>query len=423
MRSWPIKKMKELCKITSSKRIFRSDYVMEGVPFYRGKEITEKFNGNLDVTTELFITKEKFDEIKHKFGAPEPGDVLLTSVGTLGSVYVVKLGDHFYFKDGNITWFRNLSDLDSNFFFYWLSSPQGKGELQKCTIGSSQSAFTIVLLKGMTISLPPLPTQRKIASILSAYDDLIENNLRRIKILEEMAQNLYREWFVKFRFPGHEKIKFVDSSLGKIPEGWEVESLSDLVSTQYGYTESAQKNNIGPKFLRGKDINKTSYIDWHAVPYCPISSKSLRKYQLSVGDIVVIRMADPGKIGIVEEEVNAVFASYLVRLSITSTKLLPYYLFYLLTDKRYQGYITGVSTGTTRKSASAGVLTGISLVIPPEPVLLLFEDNIKGLRKLITNLLSTQRVLRQTRDLLLPKLISGKLDVSDLDIQVSEDTA
>ena len=76
---------------------------------------------------------------------------------------------------------------------------------------------------------PPLPTQRKIAAILSAYDDLIENNLRRIKILEEMAQNFYREWFVKFRFPGHEKVRFVDSPLGKVPEGWEVIKISSLL--------------------------------------------------------------------------------------------------------------------------------------------------------------------------------------------------
>ena len=77
--------------------------------------------------------------------------------------------------------------------------------------------------------LPPLPAQRKIAAILSAYDDLIENNLRRIKILEEMAQNLYREWFVKFRFPGHQHARFIDSPLGRIPEGWEVKKVGNIL--------------------------------------------------------------------------------------------------------------------------------------------------------------------------------------------------
>ena len=96
MAAWPTKRMDQLCEITSSKRIFAADYVSEGVPFYRGREVTEKYKGNLDVSTELFITEEKFAEIERKFGAPKLGDLLLTSVGTLGSVYVVKPGDRFY---------------------------------------------------------------------------------------------------------------------------------------------------------------------------------------------------------------------------------------------------------------------------------------------------------------------------------------
>ena len=184
MGRWPKKRMDQLCEITSSKRIFAADYVSEGVPFYRGREITEKYKGNLDVSTELFITEEKFLEIERKFGAPKQGDLLLTSVGTLGSVYVVKPGDRFYFKDGNLTWFRYFNELNSQFLYYWIGSPQGKAELQKCMIGSSQSAYTIVLLKSMEIELPPRPIQERVAGILSAYDELIQNNQQRIKILE-----------------------------------------------------------------------------------------------------------------------------------------------------------------------------------------------------------------------------------------------
>ena len=266
-----------------------------------------------------------------------------------------------------------------------------------------------------------LATQRKIAAILSAYDDLIENNLRRIKILGEMAQNLYREWFVKFRFPGHEHTRFVDSPLGLIPEGWEVEPLSKYVDTQYGYTESAQVTPVGPKYLRGMDINKETYINWDEVPYCPIPDNQFAKYQLHQKDIVIIRMADPGKVGIVEKDVNAVFASYLVRLSQNSNRIGAYYIFYFLISERYQGYITGASTGTTRKSASAGVLTGIDIVVPPEPVLHEFELLIRDFRGLLNNLLDQTIMLRGTRDLLLPKLISGEIDVSELDITVPEE--
>jgi type I restriction enzyme S subunit len=103
MSAWPARRMEELCEITSSKRIFAADYVSAGVPFYRGKEITEKYKGNLDVSTELFISEEKFIEIERKFGSPVEGDLLLTSVGTLGSPYVVRADERFYFKDGNLT--------------------------------------------------------------------------------------------------------------------------------------------------------------------------------------------------------------------------------------------------------------------------------------------------------------------------------
>ncbi|BCV20621.1 restriction endonuclease subunit S [Moorella sp. Hama-1] len=235
-------KMSELCDITSSKRIYAADYKSEGVPFYRGKEIVEKHLGKLDVSTELFIDRAKFEQIRVKFGAPKAGDLLLTSVGTLGIPYVVRKGEEFYFKDGNLTWFRNFRNLDSLFLYYWLMSPQGREQLKKCMIGSSQPAYTITLLKEMEICLPDFPIQHKIAAILSAYDDLIENNNRRIKILEEMAQLIYREWFVKLRFPGHEKVRMVDSELGPIPEGWFISNIEDICERiNSGGTPSRQK--------------------------------------------------------------------------------------------------------------------------------------------------------------------------------------
>ncbi|MHB1325518.1 MAG: restriction endonuclease subunit S [Thermoleophilia bacterium] len=261
------------------------------------------------------------------------------------------------------------------------------------------------------MSLPSLPVQREIASILSAYDDLIENNTRRIRILEEMAQSLYREWFVHFRFPGHEKVKLVNSPLGKIPEGWEVTKLSSLVLPQYGYTESANNIKVGPKFVRGTDINKASFIQWNLVPYCPVSEEQHKKYKLKKGDILIIRMADPGKVGIIEKDFDAVFASYLIRINIKSSKLTPYYLFYTLLADRYQGYVTGASTGTTRKSASAGVITDFDILIPDPACRNLFEEQISVIRGLLNSLLEKNANLHRTRVLLLPRLINGDISI------------
>lgn len=163
------------------------------------------------------------------------------------------------------------------------------------------------------------------------------------------------------------------------------------------------------------DINKQSFIQWDAVPYCPISPTDLDTYLLRLGDVVVIRMADPGKVGIVEKEVEAVFASYLIRLKISHKDLTPYYLFHFLLSDRYQGYVSGASTGTTRKSASAGVITDIDVVIPSPGVSKRFEAIAGDLRRMLNNLLDRNHVLRQTRDCLLPKLISGEVSVEQFE--------
>lgn len=376
--------------------------------------------------------KEKGDKEKWYSGKiPEDyilsyGDLIVVMTeqaeGLLGSSAMIPLSNR-YLHNQRLGLIQNFNGVDKIFLYYIFNSKSVRQQIRASCSGVKVRHTSPSRIYEVQVFLPPLPTQNKIASILSAYDDLIENNTRRIKILEEMAQTIYNEWFVKFRFPGHENVKMVDSELGMIPEGWEVKTLDELVNTQYGYTESAQDKPIGPKYLRGMDINKTTYIDWDTVPYCPIPDEQLPKYKLIEGDIVVIRMADPGKVGIVEKEVNAVFASYLVRLSRKSNRIGPYYLFHFLISERYQGYITGASTGTTRKSASAGVLTGINILIPPEEILGYFESQVQVFRRLLNNLLERNTTLRHTRDLLLPRLISGEIDVSELDINVEEITA
>ncbi len=406
--SLKINKIKDYCEITSSKRIYAADYQEEGTPFFRGKEIVEKFNGASELSTKLFISPNKFEEIKSKYGVPKRGDILLTSVGTLGIPFLVKEDDVFYFKDGNLTWFKYFRNLNASFLYYWLLSPAGKAQLQKCTIGTSQSAYTIIRLKEMEIDLPNYAQQGLIADILSSYDDLIENNRRRIALLEQSARLLYREWFVHLRFPGHEHVKITDG----VPEGWMNRRLSELVDTQYGFTETASPEPVGPKFLRGMDINKAPYIDWSTVPYCTEEKLDFLKYALLPGDIVVIRMADPGKVAIIEKEIKAIFASYLVRMKLKAgVGIPPLYLYYVLSDDKYSRFIAGASEKSTRKSASAKLLTDFNLLVPLRPILLLFIEQVKPLRQLIGVLLDQNAMLRHGRELLLPRLINGEIAV------------
>ena len=402
--------MDELCEITSSKRIFAADYVSEGVPFYRGREITEKFRGNLDVSTELFITEERFAEIERKFGAPVPGDLLLTSVGTLGSVYVTKPGDRFYFKDGNLTWFRHFNGLDSQFLYYWLIAPQGKAQLQRCTIGVAQPALTIVNLKGIEINLPPLPEQKRIAEILSAYDELIENSQRRIKVLETMARNLYREWFVHYRYPGHENTPLIPSPLGDIPKGWEVKTVADSIEISGGGTPSRKEE----KYWVGGTIQwfSPSDLTGAATMFMDDSSDHITKLGLAESSarlfparsVMLTSRATIGAIAINTHEActNQGFITCL------PNKHAPlYFLFHWLTEN--VPTFQRMASGATFKEISRGVFKTIEFLQPPVKLVIRFEDTVAPMAE---QALALQRQIqnhRKTRYLLLPRLLSGQI--------------
>lgn len=181
-KGWEIKTIGDLCEVGSSKRIFMKEYVDSGVPFYRGKEIIEKSKGN-SISTELFITKDRFEEIKEKFGVPNKNDILLTSVGTLGVAYLV--GDEdFYFKDGNLTWFKDFKEEVYRYFIYqWIISSEGKKSIDAITIGSTQKALTINALKGMKLIVPS-------NDILSLFEGFIKSNISNIRSNNEEKNNL-----------------------------------------------------------------------------------------------------------------------------------------------------------------------------------------------------------------------------------------
>lgn len=408
--------MHELCEITSSKRIFAADYQTEGVPFFRGKEITERFNGAIGVSTELFISRQKFEEIKAKFGVPKVGDLLLTSVGTLGSTYVVHPGDEFYFKDGNITWFRNFKGLNSTYLHYWLSSPAGKSEQKKCTIGSSQSAYTIVLLKEMKIALPPLEEQERIASILSAYDDLIENNTRRIAILEEMARRIYEEWFVRFRFPEHEQVKMVESELGLIPEGWQVTSLQDYCSiVSRGVTPKYQPGS--GRFVINQKANRGSELLFSELKELMTDLVVPAEKYARFGDVLVNSLGE-GTIGRVHY-FSGPDNQWAVDQHMTICRCRDVgagsVLYQYLSSEAGQAKIASVKTGATSMTMlNISSLRDFDVLRPPLQIIQKFWDLCSSNVQLKAVLQQKNANLRATRDLLLPKLISGEIDVSTL---------
>lgn len=380
---WEKVKLGDVCEITSSKRIFYSEYVDDGVPFYRSKEIIESDEGKI-IENPLYISVDKYNEIKEKFGVPQTGDMLLTSVGTIGIPYIIKKKDCFYFKDGNLTWFRDFrEDLNSKYLYYWIKSSEGTGTLYNTTIGSSQKALTISALKNIKVSLPPRSVQDKIVEVVSVYDDLIENNQKQIKLLEEAAQRLYKEWFVDLHFPGHENTKIVDG----VPEGWRRGLLKELISVNYGkdHKKVPDDGNI-PVYGSGGLMRKCN--------------KSL----FSGEAVLIPRKGSLNNIMYVDETFWTVDTMFYATMKQPHTAVFVYFFV-----KAFDMY--SMNIGAAVPSMTTKILDAMDVVIPDKETLEKFDKYAKVYFNKIKTLQGQNEQLKTARDLLLPKLMSGEVEV------------
>lgn len=380
---WEKVKLGDVCEITSSKRIFYSEYVDDGVPFYRSKEIIESDEGKI-IENPLYISVDKYNEIKEKFGVPQTGDMLLTSVGTIGIPYIIKKKDCFYFKDGNLTWFRDFREgLNSKYLYYWIKSSEGTGTLYNTTIGSSQKALTISALKNIKVSLPPRSVQDKIVEVVSVYDDLIENNQKQIKLLEEAAQRLYKEWFVDLNFPGHENTKIVDG----VPEGWRGGLLKELISVNYGkdHKKVPDDGNI-PVYGSGGLMRKCN--------------KSL----FSGEAVLIPRKGSLNNIMYVDETFWTVDTMFYATMKQPHTAVFVYFFV-----KAFDMY--SMNIGAAVPSMTTKILDAMDVVIPDKETLEKFDKYAKVYFNKIKTLQGQNEQLKTARDLLLPKLMSGEVEV------------
>lgn len=411
-RGWKMTTLGEVVEITSSKRIFAEEYKTFGIPFFRGKEITEKFNGN-NISTELFISEEKYIDIKNNFGVPEENDILLTSVGTLGNPYLVEKNLKFYFKDGNLTWFRNYKDLLPKFLFYWIISPQGKGILSYAKIGSTQEAYTISKLKGLSLTLPEFPEQRAIAAVLSSLDDKIELLREQNKTLEATAQAIFKEWFVNFNFPGTTG-KMIDSDLGEIPEGWRVGKLGDEFDITIGRTpprletEWFSDKPPGKKWISIKDIGNSEMYISNTSEY--LTNEAIEKFNIPIipeNTTVLSFKMTVGKLAITTEEMlsNEAIAHLKIKENSNfSTEFI--YSFLKGLDFNSLG-----STSSIVTAINSTMIKEIEILIPQEQILQKFNKVIQPIFVKLKNNNFQIQTLSALRDTLLPKLIKGEVRV------------
>ena len=350
----------------------------------------------------------------------------------------IKTGDPESLLVQRVARLRGKRGLLTQYLRYLIASPQFTDYVRPIVTGVNVPHISGNQILSFSFLLPPLPTQKKIASILSAYDDLIENNLKRIKILEEMAQNLYREWFVKFRFPGHQNTRFVDSSLGRIPAGWEVARLDSLIANHIGggWGKEAEdgKHTESAWVIRGTDIPNARFCDFSKTPFRYHSISNLKTRRLLPGDIVFevsggSKDQPLGRSLLISSELlrcfndnDVICASFCKRIQPDSSKYASELLYLSFLDaydsgeiKQYQVQSTGISNFKW-----SAYIEKVKRCVPPTSLQNRFRQICAPVFSEISTLGRKNTTLRRTRDLLLPKLISGEVDVSELDIKIPE---
>ena len=347
--------------------------------------------------------------------AKGPG-VVTGRYGTLGVVFYV---EQDYWPHNTALFVRDFKGNYPHFIKYFLSTLG----LSYYNVAGAVPGVNRNALHMLEVSVPPVPVQRKIAAILAAYDDLIDNNIRRINILEEITQNTYREWFVKFRFPGHEKIKMVDSEFGMIPEGWNYESI--LKSPFFDLIEDNVKPYVGKmKYFATADVNRIE-LEGKGIEYYFKDKPSRAQKQPILHSVWFARMQDTYKVLAFspinnELALHSMLSSGFVGFKTRFEQSLPF-LYCTIGSEEFHKLKDLYCTGATQRSLTNEGMRHIEVVVPTNDVVLEFGRCVQPMLDQLLILQQKNIILRQCRDLLLPKLISGQIDVSDLDIKVEED--
>lgn len=367
-------------------------FVEEGVPVIRGSNLTDDLTRFVP-SGFVFVSHEQ--ATKYKAQHVRADDLVFTCWGTVGQVGLIPRGGpypEYIISNKQLKLRPNKDVADPEYLFYYFASPQMVAHIRGRAIGAAVPGINLGILKALEVVLPPLDTQRRIASILSAYDDLIENNTRRIAILEEMARRIYEEWFVRFRFPGHEQVKRVESELGMIPGGWTTCRLDDVLVLQRGFDLPRQARTEGSFPI----ISATGEHGTH------------KEFRVRGPGVVTGRSGSLGTVMYVEGDFWPLNTTLWVKEFKVGS---PLYAFYVLQSIDLAGYNSGAAVPTLNRNDVHGLP-----VLKPEPnVLLQFDTTVEPMLTLKHRLEQKNTNLRATRDLLLPKLISGTLEVSDLE--------
>jgi len=316
---------------------------------------------------------------------------------------------------------RGTNGLSTDYLRYLIGSPQFTDHVMSIITGVNVPHISARDIKAFRFRLPPVENQRRIAAILSAYDDLIGNNTRRIAILEEMARRLYEEWFVHFRFPGHEGVKIVESEIGAVPEGWTVKTVQDAFEILGGGTPSKQVDEYWQggdiSWYTPTDLTKSGdiFMDRSGMQ---ITELGLKKSSARLFPPFSVMMTSRATLGVIainttEASTNQGFITCLPNDEV------PLYTLYHWLKANVEQFIS-LGTGATFKEITKGVFKTVQLAVPTSEIVQEFESKVGPMMGLVLRLQRKNMNLRAQRDLLLPKLISGGIDVSEIGGPIAE---
>ncbi len=349
----------------------------------------------------MFIDAKK-DAVLRK-GKLQRGDYVLTTRGTVGNFAYYDENvpyTNVRINSGMVILRKKTNELDEKFFRYYLSSTSFSGQVKSRVTGSAQPQLPIRDMLSMEIILPDPKTQTRIASVLSAYDDLIENNEKRIKALKGMAQLLYTEWFVKFKFPGHEKVKMVESETeyGLVPEGWEVKKLGEIADLIMGQSPTSNHYNLdkeGIPFHQGVADFGNQY------PVDRVYSTAGNKYA-EYGDLLFSVRAPVGRMNIANKKIILGRGLSAIR----HKRGWQAFLYLMFANKFTEKDMIG--NGAIYKSVNKIELENLQFIAPSDKVSEHFSSLVSPYFQKMEKITATNKVLSKTRDLLIPQLVTGR---------------
>lgn len=376
-------------------QLHQSDYSNDGIPVIMPKDLID---GKISVTSIARVSKDHVSRLsRHKISE---GDILYSRRGDVGRcAYVKKEESGWICGTGCLRVSVNKEKVDSKFLFFYLQIPEIKIWLENNAIGSTMPNLNTTILGSVPLFIPPLYIQKKIANILSAYDDLIENNQKQIQLLEEAAQRLYKEWFVDLRFPGHENTRIVDG----VPEGWEKFPFSSKVSIMSGGTPKTTNKSFYEgeiPFYTPKDYPNNFFVFDTELHISNDGLLNCNSAYFPSGTIIITARGTVGKTVILGIPMAMNQSCYALKSDDLGT---PYYLFFSINQEVSK--LKVMSNGGVFNTIITKTFDNIHITIPNNNLHKNFDNNINFIMEKIKKLLQQNKLLQEMRNTLLPKLI------------------